>query len=517
MFPARKADDPGAPPIPEHQPAAEQAAIDEVERIRAELEARTAEYDATLQRLRDVEGRLGQSQGRAQELQEQLDQARGQLRRDSERRDELAEVHADRARLLVEAEALRVRADAADRLERDRRTDRAEIDILTAELREAREQLGRFDPRALAASAQELEAVRAERDRLEVDHLAGSLLDEQLRVELGEVRRRLAEEASLHEAARGELTRSRDEAIAGREAERRASQSSGEELRARLRDAERRLVEEQARSEAESRDWRARLDAVQARFERDRQALQEEADRLVREAETLARERDAAIEQAEAARQEHPRFQAEIDRHVAEAEDARRRADELAGQVRVLQGELDRQKSDHKAALRQYDLDLVAFHEEVQQIRGELDAARDEVEPLTRERDDLAARLDEAERAPRTAEPRHRDEAPDQADAADRADLRRRLDATREELRAAMERADGLEAEVKALRDRPPLPGGDQTVGQAGLVGDLEGDRRRVEELTEQLRQARAANEQFCSILNVFGLVPRQEIEGPVP
>ena len=549
-FPAGAAEDPGTRPRPAGHSPPEQAAIDvaepratalEVERMRAELGTQTGQYTATLQRLRDVEGRLGQSQDRVRGLQEQLDQARGQLRRDSERRDERAEADADRDRLRAE-----------------------------------------------------LEALRAGRDRLEVDRLEGSRLEEQLRAELAEARRRLAEEASLREAVGGELTRGRDEAIAAWEAERRAWQSRDEELRARLQDAERRLVEEQARSEAASRDWRERLDAVQARFDWDRQALQEETGRLLREAEAQARGRDAAIQQFEAARQEHPRFQAEIARLVAEAEDARRRADEtgrrgdeLAGRVRELQGELDHERSDRaaelrggpeqiEAARRQHDRDRAGLQEEVQRIRREADAARAEVESLTRERDDLAARHDEAELALRMAEQRHRDEVRDQAAsaarrddelgeqirtlrdelerrrrdqeaeqqasrrgpagvdgepdpghaeatgeredpsavAADRAELHRLLVAAREELRAAIERSDALEAEAMALRDRSLLPGRSVAVGRADLGGDLEDDRRRIEELTEQLRRARGANEQFCSILNVFGLISPHEKEG---
>ncbi|MEJ7639646.1 MAG: hypothetical protein WKF75_17150 [Singulisphaera sp.] len=255
-FPARAADDSGTPPTSAGHPPAEQAAIDEaepratapggeVERIRAELATRTGEYTATLRRLQDVEGRLGESEDRARGLQEGLDRAHGQLRRDSERRDELAEAVADRARLLAEVEVLRVRAAAADRLEGDHRTDRAEIDALAAELRSTREHLARFDPQAAArrgswrpsapsatssgensraSGTSSRPAVSAARprssrprrrgDRLEVDRLAGSLLEDRDRAALQEEVQRIRREADAARAEVESLTRERDDLAA---------------------------------------------------------------------------------------------------------------------------------------------------------------------------------------------------------------------------------------------------------------------------------------------------------------
>jgi chromosome segregation ATPase len=90
--------------------------------------------------------------------------------------------------------------------------------------------------------------------------------------------------------------------------------------------------------------------------------------------------------------------------------------------------------------------------------------------------------------------------------AAERADLERRLAAAQEELRSATRRADESEAEARAARDLLATAHDDNARAPSGS-GDLDAARRQIEELTEQLRQARGAIERLRSLLGVFGLV----------
>lgn len=537
-FLARSADEPGtepspAGPAPEAQTSA--VVIDEagqraialeggIERVRSELTTRTGEYTTALQQLRDAEGRLGQSQVQVQGVQEQLDQALGQLRRISEPRDERVEADAERGRLLSLVEVLRSRAADASHLEVEQRTDRAEIDRLTGELQRTREVLGQPIPKADEGLARELETVHAERDalreelqgvraeldaraadlarldrsteesaslhaerdQLRVELLAGSRREEQLEAELIESRRLLVEEAALHEATRGDLSRIR-EVSARWEAERKALLSRIEELQTQIREDERGLRDEQARSEAALLGLQEQLDSARTQFDKDRRAFEEELRRLHLENETDGQEREAATQLAEAARQELTQARSEIARLFASADHARqlseaagRRNDELDLQVRILRGELERLQREHEADFREHRRRLSAAGGELEPARGELMVEREHTAPAPAVRANIDCQL-----------------------AGDQDGLRRTIG-----------HADGLAAEGKALRDPLLMPHGDVIAGHTGHGNDLESARSQIEELTEQLLKARGANEQLSSILNVIGLITHPHKEG---
>jgi chromosome segregation ATPase len=337
------------------------------------------------------------------------------------------------------------------------------------------------DPGAIAPSTQQAPteshaSASAESDQIRGAHAKDQLQQicaerDRLRVLLGESeadRLRLAEQAEELEALSSDRDRL-DVAV-------RAGMARTEQLEARIHEVEQRAGEERDQAEDQRRVWQERLDAAGLQLEQDRERL----------ATTV------------------------------------RRNEELAEQARELGTELDRLRRDREDEGRAQQMSLEALRHELENNRAEAAAASDraagavttraELDMLRREREDerreqglsleaLRCELEMA-RAAATA-------ASDRAAAATatRAELEGRLAEFEDRLRAANERSQQLEDEMQAQRERvaalPSENGPAQSLGD----GDRDADRLRIEQLTADLDQARAANERLRSLLNVFGLV----------
>jgi chromosome segregation ATPase len=471
-------------------------------RIQAQSASHAAESDV---RLRQVQDELARSQDREHELRAFLDLARAELRSSSEAQAELSEARTEIGHLLHQIGSLSGRADAVDRLEAELRFTHAEAELLRAQLQEARATLCQSDPggveamardlatlrderdllreglqelrceleasSAAAASAdqlaRDLEILRAERDRLNADQQAGSGREERLRDEIRQLERSLSESTASHETARATIAGQLEEARARWESERQAIHREWDErLRAHVRDGERRLGEEQARAMAvqqqelqQREDDRSQfdreLDSLREETERLRNQLQarsQECDELAGRAEGLVHECAAGLEQAEARRQEVDRLAADRTKAEAALHEAERR----------YQAENDR-------------------------LRQALEAARDQA--------DLAARDVSGE-------------------------LERRLAEVQDRLRTETERANQMAAEYQAVCERldsshrsharDSSNAGDSSSSSAiseAALHDRSAAELRLDELNEELRLCRAANERLRSLLRVFGLV----------
>ena len=203
----------------------------------------------------------------------------------------------------------------------------------------------------------------------------------------------------------------------------------------------------------------------------------------LRQIEALGSDRDrlaALLERAETAGREAARHEAEAHRLARTIEQDRdqlaalvRRNEELAEQARELGTELDRLHRDQEDERREQRMSLEALRHELENARAEATAASD-----------------------RAA-----------AAAATRAELEGRLAEFEDRLRAANEQSQRLEGEMQAQRDWVAALPSESDPGRSLADGDREADRLRIEQLTADLDQARAANERLRSLLNVFGLV----------
>ena len=432
FFLAQEADSPSSIPPPSRPEPGEQEAAPaagiadervtaleaQLLRIQAESGNLAAESDA---RLRQMQEELARSRDREHELQAHHDQARAELRASSKAQTQLSKARAEIDRLLHQIKSVGPLADAVDRLQAELRSAHAETELLHTQLQEARASLRQFDPKGVEAMARdlaalrderdllrddsqklrselearsteaaradqlanELEVLRAEFDRLNAEQQAGSGREERLREQIRELERSLSESTASYETAQATIAGQLEEARVAWESERQTIQREWEErLRTHARDGERRLGEEQARAMAvqqqasqqrdeERRRWNQELDSLREATERLRiqlQARSQECDELAGRAEDLVRERAAALEQAEARRQERDRLATARD----DAEAARREAEQRC------QAENDR-------------------------LRQALEAARDQAEVAARDVSaDLERRLAEAQDRLRT-------------------------------------------------------------------------------------------------------------------
>jgi chromosome segregation ATPase len=476
----------------------------------------------------------------------------------------LGESEADRLRLAEQAEELEALSSDRDRLDVAVRAGMARTEQLEARIHEVEQRAGEERDQAedqrrvwqerLDAAGLQLEQ---DRERLAATVRRNEELAEQARelgTELDRLRRDREDEARAQqmslEALRHELENNRAEAAAASDRAAGAVTTRAE-LEGRLAEFEDRLRAANERSQQLEDEMQAQRDRVAALPSEDDpgQSLADgdrEADRLRDQVETLVLERDVALrqiedlrshrdrmvallEQAEAAGREAARQEALAHQPAQTIEQDReqlaalvRRNEELAEQAQGLGTELDRLRSDREAERREQRTSLEALRHELENARAEAAAAsdraaaaaatRDELDMLRREREDerreqglsLEALRRELEMA-RAAATAARDRAA--AATATRAELEGRLAEFEDRLRAANERSQQLEDEMQAQRERvaalPSENGPAQSLGD----GDRDADRLRIEQLTADLDQARAANERLRSLLNVFGLV----------
>jgi chromosome segregation ATPase len=271
----------------------------------------------------------------------------------------------------------------------------------------------------------------------------------------------------------------------------------GQEREAQERD---RATERDAlRQEQEAKRLQsAELDAARNRAEESRRTFRQEAEQLRtaleaerRLADELRTERNGLLKEHEAesaVRQSAERDrQAERDRLTAaldvarqEVQTATRRGDALEEQLRTLrdQGNHPGEGQDAESQAREDQRVLLDLRRELEAARAERDAERD--------------RATSGEAA--------------------RTDLQRRLADALREHRAAVARAEKLEAEVQAVRSqrprrtdghgRPSPSAGEALAAPPHLSQDPE---QPAEELARQLRLAQEANERLRSFLAVFG------------
>jgi hypothetical protein len=239
---------------------------------RVELEQAYTRSEADLVEVRD------RAEADRRELQESREAQRRDLLEEAERRlgDERARHEAER-RAWRESSATLPSPDDPEPLSR-------EVEVLRVQCEEAGrhvESLAQERDR-LQARLDEDEAARRESERRQLDErerLAGPL--EQARLEAAEASRLGDELAGRVRALDAELARLRTD----HDAEMRAQQRVLEALRHDW--------------DVERREWRERLDAALAQADRERQALQEDVERLGREAQAARLQRDDALRRAE--------------------------------------------------------------------------------------------------------------------------------------------------------------------------------------------------------------------------
>jgi chromosome segregation ATPase len=321
----------------------------------------------------------------------------------------------------------------------------------------------------------ELQRIRAERDQLRA----------QLR-ERESDRLRLTERADELEALRADRDRL-DAAL-------REGVAREEQFQARIHELERRASEERDQAEDQRRVWQERLDASRLQLERDLPPLREEAERLQHQVETLVRERDVALRQIEALGSDRDHLAVLLERSEADSREAARHEAEAHRLARTIE-----QDRDQLATMVRRNEELA---EQVHGLGTELDRLhRDRDDEEREHRRSLEALRHDLEitRAGATA-------ASDLAEAT-RAELEGRVAELEDRLRAANEQFQRLEGEMQAQHDWVAAPPPESDPGRSLADGDREADRLRIQQLTADFDEARAANERLRSLLNVFGLV----------
>jgi hypothetical protein len=161
----------------------------------------------------------------------------------------------------------------------------------------------------------------------------------------------------------------------------------------------------------------------------------------------------------------------------------------------------------------------------VEAERREWDQVVRGIEALVRDRDRLAERCTQLEGSAGEPEPSRRrgwlpfrkGGADDRGTASSQGgDSERELAEARDQLRAATERADRLEAEARAAHAQLDLLQRDLSLGHlydesrppAPSNDELAAARRRIDELTQQLRAAHNERESFRSLLQSLGVRP---------
>jgi len=347
-----------------------------LQQVQADLAARNAEHDATLQRLQQAQKEMALAQDEARSLQTELDQARERQRDAESLRQQLMDVRAEHAQLSARVPELEDRAGAADHLWAQLRAAGAEVEQLRervndaesrgTELEAVRAECGRLREQVCAlevqvaeaagletrleaaeAGARELKVVRLERERWQTE---AQDLQARLEAQAGEQEQLRGLVADLH-AAQAEQERL--------QSEHKAAQQSAEQAWGRVSDLERALAEAataQAQAAVEREEWQQQLEqeregarAVSARLDHEIAALQQvQADLAARNAEhdaTLQRLQQAQEKMA-LAQDEARSFQTELD----QAREHQHDVEILRRQLADSQAECDRLR-EHVSAL----------------------------------------------------------------------------------------------------------------------------------------------------------------------
>jgi hypothetical protein len=307
-----------------------------------------------------------------------------------------------------------------------------------------------------AERSRELEDACAERDRLRDQALELRASLESSRAEVARLEEAVAAAEARHEAACDGLTKQFEVALGRWESERRGH---AEEVG--------RLREDRARAEAELGRVQGDLVAARVRHDEECAALRSELGRLRGEVEDLRRDREEVRRDVEAMGRERDRLEERLGQVVAERgegerrhlaavaqrsealaeahrlrDEEARRCEDLAGQLRMVRDERDRERQGREAERQDHEQAVAALRREIESERqaaeervaadrekylGELGTLREaieqmrceaealhagredqgrEIDDLKHERDVLAARLAEAEAAGRTLEGR---------------------------------------------------------------------------------------------------------------
>jgi chromosome segregation ATPase len=430
--------------------------------LRRSADALAAKRDRLDRELAEVQTRLATASGQGDELAARVRELQTALNRQRQEREAEGQNHAKAL------EDLRHDRDAERQRSADLDSDRLKAEEAGKAARLEVEQL-RNDLDVARRTADEL---LSERDRLNQDQSARvqehSRALESLRQELGTAR-------EAHEALEAAWRRAEDDRDTHRL---RAEQLHAEhDEMCRSADA---LAAERDRLD---RDLTARVRELQTALDRQRQERAAEGQNHAKELEGLRRDRDA--ERRRSAELDAGRLKAEeageasrreVEQLRNDLESARRMANEL-------QSERDRLTKDQGAQVQEHSRALESLRQELEAAQAERNAERDR-----------AATGD-----------------------ATRTDLQRRLAEALRDQRAAIARAEQLEAEVRAARDQraerleiPPQPTAPAGEQRSVLIGDSDDREQRVEELTRQLRRTQKANERLRSFLAVFGAHPQR-------
>jgi chromosome segregation protein len=440
----------------------------------------------------EVEARSA-ANGPLARLQAELAEARASLEAERDRLHSAVEA-AGQARDAAEGQLAALRAEGEmlrAQTNDDSAAGKAERERLAAELAAARTEHERHAALALSAQAEVAGAIERAQQEAESGVARAAALEEALRTLQSELDC-LGQDHAGHTAARdqlqGELAEARTLlASTSRQAEEWATQAR--DLQAavdRLRQeraAEARQHAQECEVLRQDRDTERRrsteLQAARAQAEESRKSFRDQI-------EQLRTELDAARRLAAELRGERDRLlteRAELTAGRPAAEAAARRADELSAQLQVLREENDRLYQDRNAEADQHGQALEALRSELERLRSH----------------------------------RQAEQAKGATGDAARTELQQKLAEALRDRSAAFERAQQLEVEVKALRERPreqhsrwpdsphePSPAGAaaRSAAATGRGGEL---AQQVEDLTHQLRTVQEANERLRTFLAVIG------------
>jgi chromosome segregation ATPase len=353
---------PSPTPGPDLEAASQRLAVleAEIQHLRGELEARHAACESAELKLKEAQEEAARHLTRVQEVERELELARGQAQQTAAFQIQLEAANAEREQLHTQLQELQGRADDAVRLEaelqaaqlqiRDLQALRGERDMLQKKLEENRPQLE--ENAALRDRCQRLrddwQQLREERDQIAADRKA----------RLANLEQTLKETRTAHETS----SKAAGEEHARGEAERKELQTQRDQARQAIATLEHQLRAEQARAVAERRQWQARNEALDRERQEEQKAAQTAVDQLheaheavLSQLEYLKQERDNLLKQhcaQEAARQTaHQNGQSEITRLAQELETARQqeagrveRQSELDKQLAAVQAELEQQR-----------------------------------------------------------------------------------------------------------------------------------------------------------------------------
>ena len=272
----------------------ETAALEgQAEKLRADLAARDSEHSAALEEIRRGNAEATDLRAHAEELQQQLDQARLDLEQASGLREELDAARSSSQLLDVRTRELQERTGEVEHLREQLNTLQAEFQLAGTDL-QANSDRHRADAECAGAALAALQAemgnltagheqhlacLTTELNALHADHeKAAAARDETART-AEELRLRLAEaEAALHQAIQGHAA-TLEEANSRWESERQALHAQwGARHAASEQGRQQQVGEAQARLDAERRLWeehdaaaRQEIEATRTELERARQ------------------------------------------------------------------------------------------------------------------------------------------------------------------------------------------------------------------------------------------------------